>query len=85
MGLKDMRGFSIIAFVAVLSTPCLAQNGPDDGQCEQVRAAISQYGLQAARKHATENYGLTQADLRRVEQDCGIDNHNRRSKKKSSS
>ena len=29
--------------------------------------------------------GLTQADLRRVEQDCGIDNHNRRSKKKSAS
>jgi len=85
MGLEDMRGLSIIALGAVFSTPCLAQDGPDDGQCEQVRAAIAQYGLQAARKHATENYGLTQADLRRVEQDCGIDNHNRRNKKKPSS
>jgi hypothetical protein len=68
-----MRAFSLVALVAMLATPCLAQNGPDDGQCEQVRAAVAQYGLQAARKHATENYGLTQADLRRVEQDCGID------------
>ena len=82
MGLKDMRGLSFITVVAMLSTPCLAQNGPDDGQCEQVRAAIAQYGLHAARKHAAENYGLTPADLTRVEQDCGIEHHNRRTKKK---
>ena len=77
-----MRGLFLIALVATLSTPCLAQDGPDDGQCEQVRAAVEQYGLQAARKHATENYGLTPADLRRVEQDCGIDKHKGRAKKK---
>jgi hypothetical protein len=77
-----MRSLSLIAFVVLLSTPCLAQDGPDGGQCEQVRAAVEQYGLQAARKHATENYGLTPADLRRVEQDCGIDKRNRRGKKK---
>jgi hypothetical protein len=77
-----MRVLSIIAVVATLSTPCLAQDGPNDGQCEQVRAAVDQYGLEAARKHATANYGLTPADLRRVEQDCGIENRNRRAKKK---
>jgi hypothetical protein len=77
-----MRGLSLIALVATLSTPCLAQDGPDGGQCEQVRAAIAQYGLHAARKHAAENYGLTPADLTRVEQDCGIEHRNRRTKKK---
>ena len=86
MGLKEMRGLSLITVVAMLSTPCFAQNGPnggpDDGQCEQVRAAIAQYGLHAARKHAAENYGLTPADLTRVEQDCGIEHRNRRTKKK---
>lgn len=78
MGLKAMHRISIIAVVAMLSTECLAQSGPNPGQCEQVRAAIAQYGLQAARKHAMENYGLTLADVRRIEQDCGIDNRGRR-------
>ena len=82
MGFKDMRGLSVMAFVAMLSTPCLAQDGPDGGQCEQVRAAVEQYGLQAARRHATENYGLTPADLRRVEQDCGVDKRKGHAKKK---
>lgn len=78
-----MRALSIIALVAVLSTPCLAQqNGPDAGQCDQVRAAIAQHGLQAARKHAMANYNLTPVDLRRVEQECGIDKRGRASKHK---
>ena len=73
-----MRRISIIAVAAVLSTQCYAQGGPNAGQCEQVRAAIAQYGLQAARKHAMENYGLAAADLRRVEQECGIGGRTRR-------
>ncbi|HXD46998.1 MAG TPA: hypothetical protein VN655_17890 [Pseudolabrys sp.] len=77
-----MRGLSIIVVVAAFATTCLAQDGPDAGQCEQVRAAVAQYGLQAARAHASENYGLTPADLRRVEHECGVDNRNRRTKKK---
>jgi len=76
-----MRGLSIVALVAMLSAQCFAQNGPDAGQCEQVRAAIAEHGLQAARKHAKENYGLTLADLRRVEQECGIDKRGQRTKK----
>jgi ribosomal protein S9 len=67
-----MHRLSIAAVIAVLSTQCYAQGGPNDGQCEQVRAAIAQYGLQAARKHAMANYGLSAEDLRRVEQECGI-------------
>jgi len=67
-----MHRFSIIAVAAVLSTQCHAQGGPNAGQCEQVRSAIAQYGLQAARKHAMANYNLSSADVRRVEQECGI-------------
>ena len=78
MGLKEMQRISIMAVVAMLSTECHAQSGPNPGQCEQVRAAIAQHGLQAARKHAMENYGLTLADLLRIEQDCGIGNRSRR-------
>ena len=78
MGLKEMHSISIIAVVALLSTECHAQSGPNAGQCEQVRAAIVQYGLQAARKHAMANYGLTLVDLRRIEQDCGIGSRVRR-------
>ncbi len=78
MGLTEMQRIAIIAVAAVLSTECHAQNGPNAGQCEQVRAAIAQHGLQAARKHAMENYGLTLDNLRKIEQDCGIDNRSRR-------
>ena len=81
MGLKEMQRISVMAVVAMLSTECHAQSGPNAGQCEQVRAAIAQYGLQAARKHAMENYGLALADLRRIEQDCGIENRGRRAKR----
>ena len=42
------------------------------GQCEQIRGAIEQHGLQNARKHAMANYNLTLADLRNIEQSCGI-------------
>jgi ribosomal protein S9 len=73
-----MHRISIIAVVALLSTECHAQSGPNAGQCDQVRAAIAQHGLQAARKHAMDNYGLTIADVRRIEQDCGIGNRGRR-------
>jgi hypothetical protein len=61
-----------MAVVALLFAPCHAQQRPNAGQCEQVRGAIAQYGLQAARKHAVQNYGLTQADLRRIEQECRV-------------
>jgi hypothetical protein len=81
MALKEIGGISIIAVVAMLSTQCHAQSGPNASQCEQVRAAIAQHGLQAARKHAMENYGLTPADLRRVEQECNIDKRGQRTKK----
>ncbi len=67
-----MRGIIVIAAVALLSTECRAQNSPTNDQCEQVRSAIAQYGLQAARKHAMENYNLSLADVIRIEQDCGI-------------
>ena len=68
-----MQRILIAAVAAVLSTQCHAQQGgPNQGQCEQVRAAIEQYGLQAARQHAMANYNLSAADLRRVEQECGI-------------
>ena len=58
--------------LAVLSTHCHAQGAPSPGQCDQVRAAIAQHGLQNARKHAMANYNLTLADLRNIEQSCGI-------------
>jgi hypothetical protein len=37
-----------------------------------VRSAIAQYGLENARRHAMENYGLSLADLQNIEQSCGI-------------
>ena len=67
-----MNKISIAIALALLSTVCHAQTGPNPGQCEQVRSAISQYGLQAARKHAMANYGLSLNDVRRIEQECGI-------------
>jgi hypothetical protein len=76
-----MHRILIAAVIAVLSTQCHAQGGPDPGQCEQVRSAIAQYGLQAARQHAMANYNLSAADLRKVEQECGIGNRSRRTKK----
>ena len=68
----------VLAIAALLSTQAQAQNGPDPNQCEQIRAAIAQHGLQAARKHAMENYNVTSADLRRIEQECGIGSGGRR-------
>lgn len=67
-----MRGIAIAIVLALLSIECHAQNDPSPGQCDQIRAAIAQHGLQAARKHAMANYGLSQADLRTIEQSCGI-------------
>jgi len=58
--------------LVLLSIECHAQTTPNPGQCEQVRAAVQQYGLQAARKHAMANYNLSAADLRNIEQGCGI-------------
>ena len=73
-----MHRISFIIVVALLSTECHAQSAPTTDQCDQVRAAIAQHGLQAARKHAMEHHGLTLADVRRIEQECGIDNRARR-------
>jgi len=61
----------------LLSIECHAQSGPSAGQCDQVRAAIAQHGLQNARKHAMANYGLTLVDLRNIEQTCGIGERDR--------
>ena len=74
-----MRSIAIV--VALLSTECYAQGGPSGGQCDQVRGAIAQYGLQAARKHAMANYNLTLADVRRIEQECGVNDRSRRTNK----
>ena len=67
-----MRQIAVAVVLTLLSIECHAQNGPSSGQCDQVRSAITQYGLQNARKHAMENYGLTLVDLRNIEQSCGI-------------
>jgi hypothetical protein len=72
-----MRGFAIVIVLALLSIECHAQSAPTTGQCDQVRAGIAQHGLQAARKHAMGHYGLTRADLRRIEQTCGIGHRGR--------
>ena len=72
-----MRGIAIAIMLVLLSIECHAQSGPSPGQCDQVRAAVAQHGLQNARKHAMENYGLTLADLRNVEQSCGIGDRDR--------
>ena len=69
---EEMRGIAIAAVLGLLSTQCHAQGGPSTGQCEQVRSAIAQYGLEAARKHAMANHGLSHADVRSIEQSCGI-------------
>jgi hypothetical protein len=69
-----MRGTAIATVLVLLSVECHAQmqTAPDPGQCEQVRSAIQQYGLQAARQHAIANYGLSITDVRNIEQGCGI-------------
>jgi hypothetical protein len=72
-----MRGIVIAIMLVLLSIECHAQSGPSPGQCDQVRAAVAQHGLQNARKHAMENYGLTLADLRNIEQGCGIGDRDR--------
>ena len=72
-----MRGIAIAIMLVLLSIECHAQSGPSPGQCDQVRAAIAQHGLQNARKHAMENHGLTLADLRNIEQSCGIGDRDR--------
>ena len=72
-----MRQIAVAVVLVLLSIECHAQSGPSDAQCDQVRAAIAQHGLQNARKHAMENYGLSLADLRNIEQTCGIGERNR--------
>jgi hypothetical protein len=76
-----MRRIAIATVLALLSIECHAQGGPSPDQCGQVRAAIEQYGLQAARKHAMANYSLSAADLRTIEQGCGIGDRSRRQKR----
>ena len=72
-----MRRIAIAMMLVLLSIECHAQGGPNPGQCEQVRSAIQQYGLQNARKHAMANYNLSAADLRNIEQGCGIGERDR--------
>ena len=72
-----MRQIAVAVVLTLLSIECHAQSGPSSGQCDQVRSAITQYGLQNARKHAMENYGLTLVDLRNIEQSCGIGERHR--------
>ena len=72
-----MRRIAVASVLVLLSIECHAQSGPSAGQCDQVRTAVAQYGLQNARKHAMENYGLSLADLRNIEQSCGIGERNR--------
>ena len=72
-----MRGIAIAIVLGLLSIECHAQSGPSPGQCDQVRAAVAQHGLQNARKHAMANYSLTLADLRNIEQSCGIGDRDR--------
>jgi hypothetical protein len=72
-----MRGTAIAIALVLLSIECHAQGGPNPGQCEQIRSAIQQYGLQNARKHAMANYNLTLVDLRNIEQGCGIGDRDR--------
>ena len=76
-----MRGLAIAIVLALLSTQCRAQSAPNAGQCDQVRAAIEQYGLQAARKHAMANHGLSSTDVRTIEQSCGIGQRSKRAKR----
>jgi hypothetical protein len=73
--------FAIAIVFVVFSTQGHAQTTPSAGQCDQIRAAIAQHGLEAARKHAVENHGLSRADLRTTEQSCGIDQRARRAKR----
>jgi hypothetical protein len=72
-----MRRIAVAVVLVLLSIECHAQSGPSAGQCDQVRAAVAQHGLQNARKHAMENYGLALADLRNIEQTCGIRDRDR--------
>jgi hypothetical protein len=76
-----MHKIAIAIVFALLSTPCHAQIAPTTGQCDQVRAAIAQHGLAAARKHAMEHHGLTRADLRTIEQSCSIGDRGPRAKR----
>jgi ribosomal protein S9 len=78
---EEIRGIAVAVVLALLSTQCHAQGGPSSGQCEQVRAAIAQHGLQAARKHAMQHHGLSRADLRTIEQSCGIGQRGGRGKR----
>ena len=77
----EMRKIAAAIVLVLLSTQCRAQ-GAD--QCDQIRAAIAQHGLGAARKHAAEHHGLSPADLRRIEQSCGIGGRTGRTNKKAS-
>src|ERR1017187_2651337 len=63
-GRQEMSRIAIAIALALLSIECHAQSGPSTDQCDQIRAAIAQYGLQAARKHAMENYGVSNARRR---------------------
>ena len=76
-----MRQIASAVVLVLLSIECHAQGGPSPGQCDQVRVAVAEHGLANARKHAMANYGLTLADLRNIEQSCGIGDRGRRARR----
>jgi hypothetical protein len=74
---KNLKNSVIVALLGFVPVECYAQaqqgqTAPSGDQCEQVRAAIEQYGLEAARKHATANYNLSPTDLRDIERSCAV-------------
>ena len=78
---EEMRRTAFGFVLVLLSTQCYAQGGPSGGQCDQVRAAIAQHGLQAARAHAAANHGLSAGDMSRIEQSCGIGSRAKQAKR----
>jgi hypothetical protein len=48
---------SAAGLILLMTDYSLAQSGPDQAQCEQIRQAVVQYGYSAARRHAMANYG----------------------------
>ena len=78
-----MLRLSIAIAAAMFCLQCHAQqqDHPNPTQCEQVRSAVAQYGLQAARENAHEQYGLSPANVHKVELECGIKGRTRRGRK----
>ncbi len=52
-------GIFVLAALTASYSFSFAQSSPDPTptQCEQIKQAVAQYGLAAARRHALEHYG----------------------------